>query len=144
MLPEMAVGYAVGWIPNIALTALHYEWHRRKMRSERTQRVQRNLRHVGSVWIESETTIKEWVEGREERDLLKYRRGVWLLGIAGLVLSWIGFFFQLMIVFSIHVIAKSRAEQLLFESPIATKDLSAEEVLAELKKLKDNSPEAFR
>lgn len=144
MLPEMAVGYVAGWIPNVTLTAIHYELHRRKMRSERTQRVQRNLRHVGSVWIESETNIKEWIDGREERDLRKYRRGVLLLGIAGLVLSWIGFFFQLLIIFSMRFIAQSRTEQLLFGSKIAEKDLSPEEVLAELKKLKDNHPEAFR
>ncbi len=143
MLPELAAGYVAGWIPNAALTLGHFYFHKQKLKSEKMVRLQTNLRSIGWMWAESEGRLRRWVFGRDERDSRRYQRSVWLLGLAGLVLSWFGFLMQALVMISLRKLAVPRAETLLYESALTQKTLTPQEAQAELDRLSEQYPEAF-
>lgn len=128
MLPEMAVVYGVGLLPNLALAGLHLELHRRKSNRPSTRLLQRNLAKAGFQWSEAAGKIVPFENDSQEKDKRSYRRSVFILAGLCLFLSWLGFLAQLLVMISLRYLAVSRMEERLFSSRLAREDLAEAEV----------------
>lgn len=135
MAPELAVAYVVGWVPSCFVTGLHFYSHRKKVRSESYQQLQRNLHKVGLSWREAHSNIEEFKEGKEDHDLRNYEKNLLLMGAAFFLLSWAGVIFNLIVFFSVHSWAVSRKERQIFSSDLTSKELSPDQVQGILKEL---------
>lgn len=135
MAPEMAVGYIVGWIPSAGVTALQIWLHRKKVKSAPYRLLQSNLQKAQLQWRESRACIEPFHEGKEESDLKAYEKNLLLMGGFFLFLSWMGFFFNLLVLVSVHSLAVSRLERSIFASRLTEKELSGEQVLEAVQEL---------
>ncbi|NUN04685.1 MAG: hypothetical protein HUU57_02885 [Bdellovibrio sp.] len=133
MAPEMAASYIFGWIPSAIVTALHFKKHRQKVASAPYRQLQTNLQKVDLMWRESHSDLMPYSTGKETVDLRAYEKNLLLMGTFFLFLSWLGFFFNLLVLISVHSLAVSRKERKLFSSDLAGKDLTAQQVRAILK-----------
>ncbi|XGC81880.1 hypothetical protein ACES2L_05210 [Bdellovibrio bacteriovorus] len=135
MAPEMAVGYIIGWLPSAGVTVAHIWLHRKKVKSARYRLLQSNLQKVQLQWRESRSDLEPFVEGKEEQDLKAYEKNLLFMGMFFLFLSWVGFFFNLIVLFSVHSLAISRKEQKVFASSLTERNLSPAEVDVVVKEL---------
>ncbi|WP_374079085.1 hypothetical protein [Bdellovibrio bacteriovorus] len=133
MAPEMAAAYVVGWIPSAAITGLQIWLNRKKVKSAPYRQLQKNLQKVGLIWRESRSDMEPFREGKEEQDLKSYEKNILLMGTFFLFLSWVGFFFNLLVLISVHSLAVSRKERKLFSSDLTTQDLAVEPIQEILK-----------
>lgn len=127
MIPELAVVYVAGLPANAALSGLHAFLFRMKMRS-----VQANLSRVGFFWSDSKSKIRRIGDDTEAKDIAAYYKTVIRLGVICFVLSWVGFFFQLLVMFSIRFLARPGLERAVLTSDLAARELTSEEVKAAL------------
>lgn len=135
MAPELAAAYVIGWIPCAAVTGLHIWLHRKKVRSPAYRQLQSNLQKAGLSWRESHAALEPHSENKETSDLKTYEKNILLMGTFFLFLSWGGFLFNLIVLFSVHSLTISRKERALFASPLTTQDLGSEEVREILKEI---------
>jgi hypothetical protein len=133
MAPEMAVSYVIGWIPSAVTTGLQIWFHRKKVKSLAYQQLQNNLKKIDLMWSESTSDIEPFIEGKEEEALKSYEKSILLMGALFLLLSWLGFFFNLAVLLSVHFLAVSRREQKIFSSSLSIKDVDKMEVALILK-----------
>ena len=78
------------------------------------------------------------VEETKMKDHSKATRSAFIFGTCMIFLSWVGFVFFIIYIFSVHKLAKSRFEKKIFESDLVKNKLSIPEVqktLAELASL---------
>lgn len=137
MAPELAVSYVIGWIPSLTLTGVHFHLHRKKLNSPATINLQRNLRQAGLYWNETDSRVQEYKEYSAEKDRAASRRSITLMGTFSFFFSWIGFFFHLLILLSIQVLAVSRLEKALYSSELAQREVSPTELQNILQDLKE-------
>ena len=137
MAPELAVSYVIGWIPSLTLTGIHFHLHRKKLHSPATINLQKNLRQAGLYWNETDSRVQEYKEYSAEKDKTASRRSITLMGTFSFFLSWIGFFFHLLILFSIQILAVSRLEKALYSSELAQREVSSAELQSILQDLKE-------
>ena len=135
MAPEMAAGYIIGWIPSLSITGLHYWLHKKKIESVNYKQLQKNLSTVNKFWSETQGQLSELGEDSILEDKYQFRKSLLIMGTFFFFMSWVGFFFNLLILFSIHFWAISRKEKKVFESLLCQKDLPQEEVNSILKSL---------
>lgn len=135
MAPELAAAYVAGWIPSATVTGLQIWLHRKKVRSPAYRRMQENLRKVNMQWRESRSDLESYRDGKEAQDLAAYEKNLLLMGTFFLFLSWLGVFFNLLVLFSVHSLAVSRKERKLFSSDLTAQDLSASQIQEILKEL---------
>lgn len=133
MAPELAAAYVIGWIPSASVTGLHLWLHRRKIRTPAYRQLQSNLQKAGLYWRESRSDIEPYSEGLEQQNLKEYEKNILLMGTFFLFLSWGGFLFNLIVLFSVHSLAISRKERSLFASTLTTLDLTPDQVRDYLK-----------
>jgi hypothetical protein len=125
-MPELALGYGIGFIATLCLVGLHVFLQTQKQKSRPMRQVQANLKKIGLFWSETESSIKNDEAGGEKHDAQKSVKSVLLSGTWFVFLSWLGFFLQLIVMISLRYLAVKRLEVRLFESELAEKDLSAE------------------
>lgn len=125
-MPELAAAYGVGLILTLCLMGLHMFLQSRKQRSPEMRQVQSNLKKINLFWSESESQIKDYAPGAETKDAQKSIRSILVSGIGLAFLSWLGLFFQFVLMLSLRYLAVKRLEIRLFESELAEKDLDAE------------------
>lgn len=133
MAPELAAAYVIGWIPSAGVTGLQIWLHRRKVQRPAYRKMQANLRKAGLLWRESRSDLEPFQEGKEDQDLKAYEKNLLLMGSFFLFLSWLGFFFNLLVLISVHSLAVSRKERFLFSSALTEQDLLVEQVQEILK-----------
>lgn len=133
MAPEMAASYIIGWIPSAIVTGLQFQRHRKKVASPPYRLLQANLHKVDLIWRESRSDVEPFSEGKEDHDLKSYEKNLLLMGTFFLFLSWLGFFFNLLVLISVHSLAVSRKERKLFSSDLTVQDLTADQVRQILK-----------
>lgn len=125
-MPEIAAAYAVGIFLTLALVGLHIYLQSRKQQNPSMRQLQKNLKKINLFWSESESAIKTYTPGAEKQDAAKSIRSILISGAGFSFLSWLGFFLQLMLMFSLRYLAVKRVETRLFESELTEKDLDAE------------------
>ncbi|WP_291515533.1 hypothetical protein [Bdellovibrio sp. ArHS] len=108
MAPSWLAAYVIGWL-------------------------QANLQKVGLLWRESNSDLEGFQEGKEAQALRGYEKNLLLMGSFFLFLSWLGFFFNLLVLISVHSWAVSRKERFLFSSALTEQDLLVEQVQEILK-----------
>lgn len=133
MAPELAAAYVIGWIPSAGVTGLHLWLHRKKVQRPTYRKMQANLQKAGLLWRESRSDLEPYQEGKEDQDLKAYEKNLLLMGSFFLFLSWLGFFFNLLVLISVHSLAVSRKERFLFSSALTEQDLLVEQVQEILK-----------
>lgn|GEM_PF-1911093 len=84
---------------------------------------------------ESRSDLEPYRDGKEAHDLAAYEKNLLLMGTFFLFLSWLGVFFNLLVLFSVHSLAVSRKERKLFSSDLTAQDLSASQIQEILKEL---------
>jgi hypothetical protein len=137
MAPEMALSYVIGTIPSLTVTVLHFWLHKKKITSKPFLQLQRNLQGVQKYWCESQGKILDLTEDAIAKDDKNFRKTLKVMGTIFFFLSWFGFFFNLIILISIHSIAISRYEKKIFNSALCEDDLSFSEVENVLKDFVD-------
>ncbi len=164
MAPELGAAYLVGFLPNFGLTGLHLWLARRRQQSPATQNLQNNLASVNLTWNETKAELqalplnatKEQLAEKQAHDLEQYNRTALIFGALCAGLSWLGFFFQLLMMASLRFLANPRSEKFLRSSRLCTRaDLPTKdvlEILAQLQSLTGHalpqppaiSPSAFK
>ena len=104
---------------------LHMGLQSRKQKSLAMRQVQSNLKKIDMFWSDSESQIKDYFPGAEKSDAEKSIRSILISGLGFAFLSWLGLFFQLVLMISLRYLAVKRVEIRLFESELAEKDLDA-------------------
>lgn len=125
-MPEIAAAYAAGIFLTFCLVGLHIYLQSHKQKSLAMRQVQNNLKKINLFWSESESEIKAYEPLAEKQDAEKSIRSILISGVGFIFLSWLGFFLQLILMFSLKYLAVKRVETRLFESELAEKDLDAE------------------
>lgn len=129
MAPEMAAAYVAGLVPSTLVAGAHLLLFRQKVRTPTWSQIQKNLNKVGMYWSESVAAIRTLADGAPESDTAAYMRGLRLLGLACIVLSWAGMFFHLIILLSLRYLAVPRIETAVLKSSLAQRDLTSGEVM---------------
>ena len=135
MAPEMAAGYVVGVIPSLCVTGLHYWLHKRKTHSPAFRQLQNNLAQVGKLWSDTQSRVMLLSESSEAQEQAAFMKSLKIMGFLFMLLSWVGFIFNSIILLSVHKIAVSRLEQKVFSSELCQKSLPADTVTGLLKEL---------
>ncbi|MBO9668331.1 MAG: hypothetical protein J7501_16140 [Bdellovibrio sp.] len=130
MAPEMAVGYVIGVIPSLAATAVHFWFHKKKLKSSAFQQLQTNLASIHKFWSESQSRILALEDGSSEQDQEAFKKSLAIMGTLFAFLSWMGFIFNIIVLWSVHSLAVTRLEQKVFASDLCKRTLSASEVQA--------------
>ncbi len=134
-MPEIALGYLVGFLLTAGLVALHVFLQLRKLKSAEMILLQKNLKRINLFWSESESAVKDYAEGIDVTDKQKNIRSILISGTGFSVLSWLGLSMQFILMLSLRYLAVKRIELRLFESDLALKELSPEISREILKKL---------
>ncbi len=143
MAPELGVAYVTGLIPNFALTSLHLWLARRRAKSPDTQNLQLNLLKLQLVWCETKAELQrlnpptpERSLDTQDRDLEHYNKTAVIFGALCAAISWLGFFFQLLMMASLRYLASPRNERFLRASRLTqTPDLTVTEISEILEQL---------
>lgn len=135
MAPEMAAAYIVGLVPSAAVTGMQIWFHRKKIKSIKYRLLQQNLKKVNLVWREAHSELEPYKPDKENQDLKKFEKDILLMGTLFFFLSWIGAFFNGIILFSVHVLAVSRKERKIFASALTQEDLLVEKIQDILREL---------
>ncbi len=125
-MPELAAGYLVGFILTLCLMGLHIYLQSRKQKSPAMRQVQSNLKKINLFWSDSESEIKDYIPGAEKSDAEKSIRSILVSGVGFSLLSWLGLFFQFVVMISLRFLAVKRIETKLFQREIAEKELNTE------------------
>lgn len=133
MAPEMAAFYIVGLVPSASVTGLQIWFHKKKVRGLGYRQLQENLKKVGLQWREAHSELEEYQPEKETHDLKRFERDILLMGAFFLFLSWIGAFFNALILISMHYLAISRKERKLFSTILTKEDLASEKIQEILK-----------
>jgi hypothetical protein len=144
-MPELAAAYAIGFLASLILTAIFYFLWSRYQTRPAARLLRENLKAAGVYWSDREDRIKEWSQEESEADVKKASTSL-LATCAGLsFLSWAGFFFILLIMLSYRFLARSRFENRLFESPLASaSDLPTTEVARILQQIRTEFPQSLK
>lgn len=135
MAPELAAAYVIGWIPSAGLTAFQAYLYERKIKKAESRQLQTNLRKVHSYWAESQGKVLSLDEGSPQKDRKIFRRSLLIMGALFLFLSWLGVFFHLLVMSSMHVLAISRFEKRIFSSALVTQELDDKKIAELLKEI---------
>jgi hypothetical protein len=135
-MPELAVGYLVGFIATLLLVGLHVFLQIKKQQSAPMRIAQSNLKKLNLFWADSEADLKSYVAGSEKIDLSKSIRSILIAGVAFVFMSWLGFFLQLMVMLSLRFLAVKRLERNLFNSELVENDLPISTVTEIVNKFK--------
>lgn len=134
-MPELAAIFTIGLFCSLLLTLTHYFMVARKVNSAGWIQLQKNLILIGSYWSEARGALEKHEAGLVELDLQRFYRQIWILGGLLVMLSWLGFFLQILIIISLRYFLRSRTELKLFNSILVEQDLTADQVRATLKDL---------
>lgn len=124
MLPEMAVGYGIGMISSSVLGGLVYLRGHRRKNSRSMSLIQKNLEKKNAMWSSIEARIVVKDEARLVSEAEKESRTYWIIIISGIVLSWLGTFFLIIVFLS----PLTRKEKQILQSELAERELSVAEV----------------
>ena len=124
----MAISYSIGLLPNLGATGLHFYLHGRKMNSDAMLELRENLSAVGGYWNDSKNRIEVLKPHSLQEDIWSYRKGILTFGAICFLMSWLGFFIQVMIMISLRYIVISRFEQEILHSELAKKILPPEHI----------------
>lgn len=124
MLPEMAVGYGIGMIFSSVLGGLVYLRGHRRKNSRSMSLIQKNLEKKNAMWSSIEARIVVKDEARLVSEAEKESRTYWIIIISGIVLSWLGTFFLIIVFLS----PLTRKEKQILQSELAERELSVAEV----------------
>lgn len=125
-MPEIALGYLVGFVWTAGLVALHLFLQIKKMNGPAMKMLQKNLLKINLFWSESEASVKQHVVGIEESDRKKTIRSILISGTGFTFLSWLGFAMQFTLMLSLRYLAVKRIETRLFESDLVEKEVASE------------------
>lgn len=122
-MPELAASYVLG----ATITALVFAFvlfrEHRILQSPTYHQLQKNLQLIQLRWSDSMDKIVEL----HQYEGLGFMKSMGIFGVFCIFLSWLGLFFFLLIYFSIRVFSHSPRQHLL-QSPLAEKDLNADQV----------------
>ncbi len=138
MAPELAVSYVVGWIPSLAVTALQYRYHKKRIQSPAFQQLQKNLAQVETYWSETQSGFLPLHPDSFQKDQESFKRSLWIMGAIFFFMSWLGFIFNLIVLLSIRWMAVPRLERKVFASTLCEKQLPHKEVLEQLQELQQS------
>lgn len=102
---------------------IHIFLQLRKQKSPQMRMLQTNLKKLNLFWSETESQIKEYAPGFEKLDSEKSIRSILVSGIGFAFLSWIGLFFEFVLMLSLRYLAVKRIEIRLFDSDLVEKEL---------------------
>lgn len=110
------------WLTSFCLSmitlGLNFHFTRKRLNSKTLKNLNSNLAKVNLYWSNSAGDFLPLTEDSVKLDASKTLRNTLFLGALGLA-SLLGFILLVVIVFSIHVLARTRKEIATFRSPLA-------------------------
>lgn len=129
MAPEIGITYIAGIIPSIGVSIFHYRSQLSKINSPPYKMIQNNLMKINKFWADYSGEIQDLTVSNPENDFNNFKKGLLLSSYIFVLLSWIGFFFHLIVFYSLRNLARPIIERHLLNSDLSKKNLSKEEVL---------------
>ena len=126
---EIIVGvWLASLIISLFVVSFNYHLTRKRLQSERLKTLNLNLAKIDMYWSNSLANFAPLTPDAVENDAAKTLRNTLLMGLLGLA-SIVGLIFLLILVISLHFLARSRKELATFRSSLATdKNLSVRDV----------------
>lgn len=126
---EIIVGaWLLGFLLSVPVVSWSFYITRKHLSSEANLILNQNLNKIGLYWSNVSADFVELSPGAIEQDAKKTLMNSWRVGILGF-LGMPGFFFLVIVVVSVNILAKSRKEKAVFESLLAKdKNLNLEQI----------------
>jgi hypothetical protein len=139
-MPEIVAIGAVGALVVFIMVNLNLYFVHRQFSSPKISTLNHNLSSVKQYWsVERGNLISipenSTLEETKMKDHAKATRSAFIFGTCMIFLSWVGFVFFIIYIFSVHKLAKSRLEKKIFASDLVkTKmdSLAVEKKLSEI------------
>lgn len=128
-MPELAAMYLVSAILNLLLMCLHLFLQNRKNHSSQMLNLQTNLAKISLAWSDRRGELVAKTDYDADEDWSRQKRTILVAGFFCALISWPGLFFQLVLMASIRYLARPRLEKRLWESELAKKELSPEQII---------------
>lgn len=103
---------------SMIVVAINFNWTRKKLQSRKLKNLNTNLEKVGLYWSNSQGTFATLTPEAIDADARKTQRVNLFMAFLGLW-SVIGFLLLLIVVVSVHMVARSRKEIATFQSALA-------------------------
>lgn len=135
-MPELALGYSVGFLMSAILSGIFlYTWRRRRQSGSHLA-LSNNLKKVGFYWSEDRDSLLPWTETVEQEDLKSAFKNMALTCGLLVFFSWAGFLFILILMISYNHLAKSPLQRSLYKSTLVENaNLSEQEIQTILNQL---------
>lgn len=103
---------------SMIVVAINFNWTRKKLQSRKLKTLNSNLEKIGQFWSNSQGNFATLTAESIQADAKKTQRVNLLMAFLGLW-SVIGFLLLLVVVASVHMLARSRKEIATFQSALA-------------------------
>lgn len=103
---------------SMIVVAINFNWTRKKLNSRKLRNLNTNLEKIKMFWSNSQGDFAPLTADSIQSDAKKTQKTHLLMAFLGLW-SVVGFLLLLVVVISVHLIARSRKEIATFRSPLA-------------------------
>ncbi len=128
-MPELAAFYFLGFVASLVIGVFFGIHQRKKYYSSGYLQLQKNLKLIAFRWNDLNLSVEK-LQGdyQQVSEYKKARFTSFSIILVGMLLSWLGLLFLIVIWTSLKLIGNSRLEKKLYASPLAKRELSQDEV----------------
>ncbi len=132
-MPELAAFYFVGFFASLTLGVVFGIFQRAKYHSKPYLLLQRNLKLVNLRWNDLNLSVEILTNDHQQiKEYQKARLTSFSIIFVGVLLSWVGLFFLIVIWISLKLIGNSRLEKNIYASTLTSQELTPIEVKDQL------------
>lgn len=127
-MPELAFIILIGSGLSLVAGVIIYLTELRKYKSSEFLLLEKNLRQINKRWDDLNKSIDDYTIGGKSAEADRQINTILIFTGVAILLSWLGFFFYLLIYISIKKLGRNRLSDKVFDSTLVQKELSAAEV----------------
>ncbi len=129
-MPELAAAFTVGALLSLITSLLFGFVQLRRYSSATYLQLQKNLALINLQWHDLNGCLQEFKENQIKNETKKAKTTYFFIGAFAVLLSWLGFFFLILMWVSVKKLIKNRLEVYLFSSALAQGELTSSQVQA--------------
>ena len=122
-MPELAFGILIGALLSLITGIIIYFSELRKYKSPEFLVLEKNLRLIGKRWNDLDKSIDDYTPKGKHAEANRQINTILMITGVAILLSWLGFFFYLLIYVSIKKLGRNRLSDKVFDSLLVQKEL---------------------
>ncbi len=127
-MPELAALIAIGATMSVLTGIVIYICELRKYKSFEFVNLEKNLQQIDKRWNDLNKTFEVYAKDGKKIEVNKQINTILTITFVAMLLSWLGFFFYLLIYLSIKKLGRNRLSDKVFDSVLVQKNLPADQV----------------